>query len=65
MTASSRCGWPSPPTSPGAARSARAWPLWQAGVAFAYVMNRMDMNLVDDHRKMALIKAVYQSLGAA
>jgi CubicO group peptidase (beta-lactamase class C family) len=37
----------------------------EAGVAFAYVMNRMDMNLVDDPRKMALIKAVYQSLGAA
>jgi hypothetical protein len=31
-------------------------------VAFAYVMNRMGMNLVDDPRKMALVGAVFQSL---
>jgi CubicO group peptidase (beta-lactamase class C family) len=37
----------------------------EAGVAFAYVMNRMGMNLVDDPRKMALIAAVYRSLGKA
>jgi CubicO group peptidase (beta-lactamase class C family) len=37
----------------------------EAGVAFAYVMNRMGMNLVDDPRKMALIDGVYRSLGAA
>jgi CubicO group peptidase (beta-lactamase class C family) len=36
----------------------------EAGVAFAYVMNRMGMNLVDDPRKMALIDAVYRSLAA-
>src|SRR5215472_16721527 len=36
----------------------------EAGVAFAYVMNRMGSNLADDPRKMALITAVYQSLGA-
>jgi CubicO group peptidase (beta-lactamase class C family) len=36
----------------------------EAGVAFAYVMNRMGMNLVDDPRKMALIDAVYRSLGS-
>jgi CubicO group peptidase (beta-lactamase class C family) len=35
----------------------------EAGVAFAYVMNRMGMGLVDDPRKMALIDAVYRSLG--
>ena len=34
----------------------------EAGVAFAYVMNRMGMNLVDDPRKMAVIDGVYQSL---
>jgi CubicO group peptidase (beta-lactamase class C family) len=34
----------------------------EAGVAIAYVMNRMGMNLVDDPRKMALIDAVYKSL---
>jgi hypothetical protein len=28
------------------------------------VMNRMGLNLVDDPRKMALVSAVYQSLGA-
>jgi CubicO group peptidase (beta-lactamase class C family) len=33
-----------------------------AGVGFAYVMNRMGMNLVDDPRKMALVNAVYASL---
>ncbi len=37
----------------------------EAGVAFAYVMNRMGMNLADDPRKMALIDAVYRSLAAA
>jgi CubicO group peptidase (beta-lactamase class C family) len=37
----------------------------EAGVAFAYVMNRMGMNLADDPRKMALINAVYESLGSA
>ncbi|HET7013979.1 MAG TPA: serine hydrolase domain-containing protein [Streptosporangiaceae bacterium] len=36
----------------------------EAGVAFAYVMNRMGMNLADDPRKMAIIDAVYQSLQA-
>jgi CubicO group peptidase (beta-lactamase class C family) len=36
----------------------------EAGVAFAYVMNRMGMNLVDDPRKMTLIDAVYRSLAA-
>jgi CubicO group peptidase (beta-lactamase class C family) len=35
----------------------------EAGVAFAYVMNRMGMSIVDDTRKMALIDAVYRSLG--
>jgi CubicO group peptidase (beta-lactamase class C family) len=34
----------------------------EAGVAFAYVMNRMGMNLVDDPRKMAVVDGVYQSL---
>jgi CubicO group peptidase (beta-lactamase class C family) len=37
----------------------------EAGVAFAYVMNRMGLNLVDDPRKMALANAMYQSLDAA
>jgi CubicO group peptidase (beta-lactamase class C family) len=36
----------------------------EAGVAFAYVMNRMGMNLVDDPRKMALVDAIYKSLPA-
>ena len=36
----------------------------EAGVALAYVMNRMGMGLVDDPRKMALIDATYRSLGA-
>ena len=34
----------------------------EAGVAFAYVMNRMGLNLADDPRKMAVIDAVYKSL---
>ncbi len=37
----------------------------EAGVAFAYVMNRMGMNLVDDPRKMAIVDGVYRSLSAA
>ena len=37
----------------------------EAGLAFAYVMNRMGLNLVDDPRKMALVSAIYQSLSAA
>jgi len=36
----------------------------EAGVAFAYVMNRMGMNLADVPRKTALIDAVYRSLAA-
>ena len=34
----------------------------EAGVAVAYVMNRMGMNLADDPRKMAIIDGVYRSL---
>lgn len=34
----------------------------EAGLAMAYVMNRMGMNLVDDPRKMALLDAVYASV---
>jgi CubicO group peptidase (beta-lactamase class C family) len=34
----------------------------EAGVAFAYVMNRMGLNLVNDPRKMAIVDGVYQSL---
>ncbi len=34
----------------------------EAGVAFAYVMNRMGMNLLDDPRKMAVVDGVYRSL---
>lgn len=34
----------------------------EAGVAYAYVMNKMGMNLADDPRKMAIVNAVYQSL---
>jgi CubicO group peptidase (beta-lactamase class C family) len=34
----------------------------EAGVAYAYVMNRMGMNLADDPRKMAIVKAVHESL---
>jgi CubicO group peptidase (beta-lactamase class C family) len=33
----------------------------EAGLAFAYVMNRMGMSLVDDPRKMAVIDGVYAS----
>jgi CubicO group peptidase (beta-lactamase class C family) len=36
----------------------------EAGVAFAYVMNRMGMSLVDDPRKMSIIDGVYRSLSA-
>jgi CubicO group peptidase (beta-lactamase class C family) len=36
----------------------------EAGVAFAYVMNRMGLGLTDDPRKMALIDAIYRSLDA-
>jgi CubicO group peptidase (beta-lactamase class C family) len=35
----------------------------EAGVAIAYVMNRMGLNLADDPRKMAVIDGVYRSLG--
>jgi CubicO group peptidase (beta-lactamase class C family) len=35
----------------------------EAGIGFAYVMNRMGFSLVDDARKMALLGAVYTSLG--
>jgi CubicO group peptidase (beta-lactamase class C family) len=35
----------------------------ESGVAIAYVMNRMGMNLVDDPRKMAVIDGAYRSLG--
>jgi CubicO group peptidase (beta-lactamase class C family) len=35
----------------------------EAGVAVAYVMNRMGMGLVDDPRKMALLDAVFRSPG--
>ena len=34
----------------------------EAGIGFAYVMNRMGRGLVDDPRKMALLGAVYTSL---
>jgi CubicO group peptidase (beta-lactamase class C family) len=34
----------------------------EAGLAMAYVMNRMGMNLVDDPRKMTLLDAVYASV---
>jgi CubicO group peptidase (beta-lactamase class C family) len=34
----------------------------EAGLAIAYVMNRMGMNLVDDPRKMAVVDAVYASV---
>ncbi len=33
-------------------------------MAFAYVMNRMGMNLLDDPRKMAVIDGVYKSLAS-
>lgn len=35
----------------------------RTGTAFAYVMNRMGMQLVDDPRKMALLDGLYRSLG--
>ena len=35
----------------------------EAGVAIAYVMNAMGLNLADDPRKMAMIDGVYRSLG--
>jgi CubicO group peptidase (beta-lactamase class C family) len=35
----------------------------ESGLAFAYVMNRMGMNLADDPRKMAVIDGVYRSTG--
>jgi CubicO group peptidase (beta-lactamase class C family) len=35
------------------------------GVAFAYVMNRMGLNLVDDPRKTALVRAIYRSISGA
>jgi CubicO group peptidase (beta-lactamase class C family) len=35
------------------------------GVAIAYVMNRMGMQLIDDPRKMAVVDAVYKSTGQA
>lgn len=35
----------------------------ESGLAIAYVMNRMGMNLSDDPRKMAVIDGVYQSVG--
>ena len=37
----------------------------ERGIAFAYVMNRMGMGLVDDPRKMVLIDAIYRSTGSA
>jgi CubicO group peptidase (beta-lactamase class C family) len=38
------------------------WADPDTGVAGAYVMNRMGMNLLDDERKMALIDGIYRSL---
>lgn len=35
----------------------------EQGLAFAYVMNRMGRDVADDARKMALIDALYESLG--
>jgi CubicO group peptidase (beta-lactamase class C family) len=37
----------------------------QAGLAFAYVMNRMSINLADDQRRMSLLDAVYASTVSA
>jgi CubicO group peptidase (beta-lactamase class C family) len=39
------------------------WADPEAGVAGAYVMNRMGMDLLDDPRKMALVDGLYRSLG--
>jgi CubicO group peptidase (beta-lactamase class C family) len=33
------------------------------GIAFAYVMNRMRTQLLDDPRKMALLTALYEAIG--
>jgi CubicO group peptidase (beta-lactamase class C family) len=41
------------------------WADPETGIAGAYVMNRMGMNLLDDERKMALIDGLYQSRGQA
>ena len=41
------------------------WADLDAGVAGAYVMNRMGMDLLDDPRKMALVDGLYRSLGQA
>jgi CubicO group peptidase (beta-lactamase class C family) len=41
------------------------WADPDAGVAGAYVMNRMGMDLLDDPRKMALVDGLYRSLGRA
>ena len=35
----------------------------ETGLAIAYVMNRMGMNLADDPRKMAVIDGAYRSIG--
>jgi len=37
----------------------------EAGIAFAYIMNRMQRHLLDDPRKMALLTALYEVLGEA
>ena len=34
----------------------------EAGISFAYAMNRMGPQMRDDPRKMALIASVYESL---
>ena len=39
-----------------------AWADPETGVAGAYVMNRMGMNLLDDERKMALVEGIGRSL---
>ena len=41
------------------------WADPDTGVAGAYVMNRMGMTLVGDARRVALVDAIYQSLGRA
>ena len=38
------------------------WADPETGVAGAYVMNRMGMNLLDDERRMALVDGIYRSL---